>query len=493
MVEVIIKYFILLICSFYIFLELLNCKLTRKAFLVYVLFSAIITFLIYAIRLFSVSLSIIFIYFYLVIYAIRTVKISINLSMTTSVISLAISYVAFFVSTALIIVLEYSFTQLLGTNHFPNPFFIICTVIIQLLLVIVTFKIKRLKNGMPFLLERGSSDIGVFICFSLLLSTSFFKVNNNGELIYLLPVFFILISGLIVIFWWRNSITKKYIDKVKSQEMQVLQEAVKKKDAEISQLKRHNEELSKIIHKDNKLIPALEYAVRQYLLSTESETDRVARTAQAKKLISQIETASHERRGIITSYESNSKSLPSTGVPSIDSLLKYMLQKSNEQQIDFNLSLSGSVKYLVESIATEQDINTLLADLIENAIIATKKCVPRNILVHIGIADNCYSIGIFDNGIAFTRETIKDIGLKRTTTHAGEGGSGIGLMTTFEILKKHKASFVIEDIADNVLYTKNVSVCFDNLGQFRIKSKLINKSDLYHGCEDLMLMRDLGA
>lgn len=493
--DIVIKYATIIACSHYSFIKLLHIETCRKQYFQFIFFLAAELPIIYFLRLHATSLSIVFFVISLIIFVVKIYKISLNSAITTSIISVGFSFLTFYVAAfpgaTVAFILRFilpgvsiSFLTIIG---------LIASSVIQMLLVIIPFRIKRFRKGMPFLVEYGASDVGVYISFTSLVSASFLSNNENSAIEKFVPFILILISGMMVLFWWQKKLNKKYIDKVKAQEIQALQETITQQETEIEKLKHHNNELSKIIHKDNKLIPALEYAVRQYLLTVESETDSAARLVKGKSLLSQIESVSKERTGIITSYESNSKRLPSTGVLSIDSLLMYMLQRSKEQQIDFNLSLSGSVKYLIDNIATEQDINTLLADLIENAIIATKKCVPRNILVHIGIADNCYSIGIFDNGIAFTRETIKDIGLKRTTTHAGEGGSGIGLMTTFEILKKHKASFVIEDIADNVLYTKNVSVCFDNLGQLRIKSKLINKSDLYHGCEDLMLMRDLGA
>ncbi len=480
-------------CCFYIFLKLLNIKAPKKLYFQYLLFLLFVSPVIYALRQYAESLSIILMFSFFALFSFKVKKLPLNLSVTTSVISFGISYIIFLVATFLVCTIEFTIEFSLQKKYSADMHTLIYICAVQLLFVIFPFRIKRFKKGMPFLVEYGSSDVGVYISVTLLIAASFLGLNKDTDLVYLIPVFFSVVAGLTVLFWWRNSITKKYLEKVKTQELQTLQETITKNDAEIEYLKQNNNELSKIIHKDNKLIPALEYAVRHYLLTAESENDYAARVAIGNMLLSQIETASHERRGIITSYESNSKSLPSTGVPSVDSLLTYMLQKCKEQLIDFNLSVSGSIKYLVENIATEQDINTLLADLIENAIIATKKCASKNVLVHIGITDNCYSIGIFDNGIPFTPETINAIGLKRTTTHAFEGGSGIGLMTTFEILRKYQASFVIEDIAGNVLYTKNVSLCFDNLSQFRIKSDHMTHIELFSEREDRVLESDIGA
>lgn len=491
MVETIVKYSAMMVFSFFVYLKLLNTKIQKRIYLCYFLYLLIVIPCVYFLTNY-VSFSLIFMDILFSIFVIQKIKLSLNLSISASIISFGITYLAYLISAALVSILEVFITSISDRKYIIHLFAIICTISLQLIIIIILFRLKRLKKGMPFLIEHGSGDVFVFISVSLLIAASFIGGNINAEYIYIVPVFFVLISGLVVFFWWRNTITKKYLEKVKAQEIQALRDAINHQDAEIERLKQHNKELSKIIHKDNKLIPALEYAVRQYLLTEESEADSLARLTKGKMLLSQIESASKERAGILSSYESYSKRLPSTGVPSVDSLLTYMLQKSREQRVDFNLSLTGSVRYLIENITTEQDINTLLADLIENAIIATKKCAPKSILVHIGIANNCYFISVFDNGIPFTSETISNMGLKPTTTHAGEGGSGIGLMTTFEILKKYGASFVIEDI-DNILYAKNVTVFFDNLNQFRIKSKHISEIELFSAREDIVLVRDISA
>ena len=60
-----------------------------------------------------------------------------------------------------------------------------------------------------------------------------------------------------------------------------------------------------------------------------------------------------------------------------------------------------------------------------------------------------------------------DLGLTRHTTHADNGGSGIGLVTTYESLQKYGASFMIEEYEpDSGLFTKKISVTFNNLRQY---------------------------
>jgi signal transduction histidine kinase len=353
--------------------------------------------------------------------------------------------------------------------------------LLEFLLTTIPFKTRRLKNGMPSIIKYGTSDIGTYLNISVLLAFSTFSISQDDELVYVIPMFFILICGVSVIFWWRSRVTRKYIEDAKAREMAELQNTIQEKDAELERLRQHNEELSKIIHKDNKLIPAMELAVREHLMFVEnSEHDK--QIFRGRQLLERLEIISQERAGIVKSYETAYKKLPSTDVLSVDSLMAYMLQKAKAHQISFDLSVSGSVKYLIEHIIDESDLNTLLADLVDNAIIATKQCEKKHIMSYIGIYHDFYRIDIYDSGVPFEVETIADIGLKRTTTHLNDGGSGIGLMTAFEILSKYQASFEIDQRLHNDLFEKKVSVCFDTLGQYRLKS---NRDDI----PDLALAR----
>ena len=69
---------------------------------------------------------------------------------------------------------------------------------------------------------------------------------------------------------------------------------------------------------------------------------------------------------------------------------------------------------------------------------------------------------IYDSGEYFSKDVLKKLGKKRATTHKKDGGTGIGLMTTFEILKKYNASFSIDETINNPQYTKCVAITFDD-------------------------------
>lgn len=478
------KTYIVFLCSFYVYIKLLRITLNKKQLVLFFVFSILFAPCIYLLRKHAGPLNIFIIVVISSFFVKLIFKTRLSLAFNTSTISYGITFLAFSVGVFIV-----SFVRVFifhNNSEIITLLDIAAVSLVEFLLIYALFKTKRLKNGVPSLKEKGISDIGIYLSISLMLAASSINMGQQFELVYIIPFFLVLICGVSIIFWWRSHLKRKYIEDVKAREMAALQKTIGEKDEEIEQLRRHNEELAKIIHNDNKLIPAMELAVREYLMSA-GDGGCGATADKARELLERLETVSRERAGIVKSYEAMSKKLPSTNVLSVDSLMAYMLQKARAEKIEFDLSLSGSVKYLIGAVIAESDLNTLLADLIDNAIIASKRREKKNILVSVGICDNLYRIDVFDSGEPFTDETILNIGLKRTTTHSNDGGSGIGLMTVFEILRSYGASFEIDDSICNSLYTKKVSVCFDSLGQFRLKTGRPHLSGLLSGRHDIRL------
>ena len=126
-------------------------------------------------------------------------------------------------------------------------------------------------------------------------------------------------------------------------------------------------------------------------------------------------------------------------------------------------------------VPAKEDLETLLADHIKNAIIAINHTdnVNRSILVRLGEIDGIYSVYIYDSGIEFEKETLENLGKKPSTTHKDEGGTGMGFMNTFDTLRKCNASLVIEEFGkpDKDNYTKSIMIKFDNKNEFKIKTR----------------------
>ena len=95
----------------------------------------------------------------------------------------------------------------------------------------------------------------------------------------------------------------------------------------------------------------------------------------------------------------------------------------------------------------------------------------------LGLIDGVYSVYIYDSGIEFEIETLINLGNKPSTTHADDGGTGMGFMNTFDTLRKSKASLIIEEYGkpskDN--FTKVIKIIFDNKNEYKLSSYCENE------------------
>ena len=64
----------------------------------------------------------------------------------------------------------------------------------------------------------------------------------------------------------------------------------------------------------------------------------------------------------------------------------------------------------------------------------------------------------------------RSLGKKPITTHASEGGTGMGFMNSFDTLRRNKASLVIKELGkpSKENYTKIIMFKFDNKNEFRV-------------------------
>lgn len=462
MIITFIKHFFIILCSFYFYTKLLNIKSSKKKLITHFFVSILLTGIVCFIKLYTPYLTISTIVFGIIMTEYFTHKIPFNVTLFTSITSFGFSYLTFLISTFILLPVA-SLIVIKNPDNKTNFFLITHTLlgIMQLLISFFIFRIKRLKNGMPFLYKKNYNAISILISTIIFIPTTFYCVYKDTDAIFIIFILLTCIYGFILYLWWKKQLTNSYKEKLIAKEIQELHN-------EIERLKKDNENLSKIVHKDNKLIPSMEMAVRELLTSYPDNINEYTTTATT--LLETLKTLSNERTDIVNLYKNQVESLPVTGLYRIDSLIKYMKQKAYNHNINFSFITNSNLKYLIENIINEDDLCTILADLIENAIIATKDQNTKHILLNIDIEENSYYINIHDSGIPFETNTILNLGIIRTTTHSSTGGSGIGLMNTIELLKKYSASFIITESTDTTIFTKSISICFDNLNQYKIIS-----------------------
>ncbi len=460
-----IKYFAIIICSFYIYGKLLNISHSQNHYTYLLsgipclsLGSLLLDFLFPQ----ATDLMLILISFF---FLLRIAKITPESAITTTIISYGISYIIFSLS-ALISSAILVFAFHVSIDSYSHLLSQALTAVIQIAITPLLFRPKRFRKGMPFIANKLNSYPLMIISLITLFAVVIFK-NGNNSLLYLFPFLLIFLMAIFIYISWKNNITKTYLERLKEKDIAELNETLSEKESYIKKLEEENKELSKIIHSDNKLIPAMLLSVKEFIRDSSSLAP--AASEKGMRLLSDLEQLSLHRKSILLTQDDRCRSIPETGCSSVDSILNYMKQKAHEMNIIFETAFSCDMKALVNENISENDLNTLLADLLENALIATKYGDHRHVLLSVDRIEDFYTISIFDSGVPFPKEVLVSLGLKNYTTHKADGGSGIGLVTSYELLKKYGASLAIEEFTQNSgLYTKKLSVVFNRLDQYTL-------------------------
>ena len=337
-----------------------------------------------------------------------------------------------------------------------------------------------------FLYELNFNNAGFFLSICIIICVIIISTPYTlHTYIIMSSLFLIFPCALLLISWWRAIITRNYRRKLQQFEMQKLKNELVQKEQEITRLLENNKALAQIIHRDNKLIPAMELAVNTFLQNQNTLSPHQLKE-QGLALAAHLQTMSQERKFNLTEYQTNGQPLASTGICAVDAVLQLMYQRALQEQIGYTLRITENIKTTAMQSLSEEDFSHLLADLIENAFIAMSDVPDKKILINLGRIGNHLSVEISDNGQPFLPEIFQDFGLKAHTTHAGNGGSGIGLMDIWKLKKKYRASLVITEYAPGTYsYTKQISMIFDakkhyiiqtyrrrELGQIRFRDDL---------------------
>ncbi len=389
------------------------------------------------------------------VYIILRVRQSLLNTVTICVISCGITIVTMAFAFIVSIPIGYLTFLIIPNTAIRDCVAIIASDLLQLLFIFLIYKIKRFKSGISIQDNDGNIELlilaSILSIFLLTLIYSQNAANSPFEIILLTLIF----CGLGLITWWKKYVTNKYHTQIHKRNEALYEHRIEEYENERNNLLNQNTELSKIIHRDNKLIPAMVMAVKELI-------NNAPDNAELSALLEQLEKLSAEHREIIDAYQAKSDDLPKTNVIQIDAVLHYILSKAKQNNIEFAVNIANDcIHNLLSQITDITDLTTIICDLGENAVIATKNISGSKILITFEYSDsNVPSICVFDNGPLFDEKVIANMGKKRITTHKNDGGSGIGLMTLFELLNKYNASFCLDEKQNNE-FTKCIQITFD--------------------------------
>lgn len=384
---------------------------------------------------------------------------NISNNILTTIISLGINYAI----ESVAIMGCFEIGKLLQISNDYIQLLIIITIYVILLFSIS--KIKRFKYGILFLQKNISNEYIDLLILNISVIILFLGIgmsNSSDEIAGIITVE-IIIYAIILYVTIKKSLNLYYKQKLLVKELDETKTELDNKNKEIKELETENLTFKKRSHSLIHQQKALEYKIEQMILQTEISEEQAG---EVKERLEKIGEEIYKEKENIELYK--------TGITEIDDMLKYMQSECNKDQIEFILKLEGNIHQMTNNAIPKEDLEILLADHIKNAIIAINHTenINRTIMVKLGKIHSVYGISIYDSGAEFEIETLDNLGKKPSTTHAEEGGTGMGFMNTFETLRRYQASLIIEEYnkpnKDN--YTKVINIKFDNKNEFKIKS-----------------------
>ena len=449
-------YFRLLVVNlgtYYIFLKIINGQKNRLANIIKMFFIFLVTFINLYVNVVTNNLTGTMITLLLLIVLFD--KVGYNTTSYT-IISFGISNLIFFLS----VMISGIPGVLFRVYNFNISLVIIITIYILLLFFVM--KSKRIKYGFSFLTSKSKNDYFDFVRISLSVIILFLIVvlKNNDFLITERMGIFVIMFAIIMFITIKKSFQVYYKQKLLMKQLEEAENEIINKQKEIEKLEQENLNFSKKSHSMAHKQRALEYKLNHLLMKEE--------TSKELEIKTEIEKLSKEL------YQIPIEDLPSTEITQIDDMLEFMQSECVKNKIDFNLQIIGNVYHIINNIITVEQLEILIADHIKDAIIAIKHTdnINKSILVKLGKIDGCYGLYIYDSGIEFEKETLKNLGKKPSTTHKDEGGTGMGFMNTFDTLNECKGSLIIKEIGkpskDN--FTKIIMIKFDGKNEYKVES-----------------------
>ncbi len=470
----IIKITFINICTYMLFIKLINYKYNnfKKTIIIFIaslseeLLGIILT------KYIDTLIGISIMYLLHTIVIAKITRNNFQYSLVVTLISLTITYIVYIISIIL--------TGIITNAFYPNiplenTAILYVIMIIESLILYFSLKIRRFKNGLPFLQNTEKvNNIGL-VGFALIGATMLIYSTLGIYKFVTYLIIGIIIEAICITIWIRRKITKYYKQKLKERTIAELEAEISEKDEEINKITEENRKIATINHKYSNRIQALEKFSQKIKSNSKiMESMKTEFGEEFGDFAEQIKRLSEEYTNEMEEIIKHEETLEKTGIFGIDNILEYMKEEANKNNIKFNLKVNGNINYMVENIIEQSKLETLLGDHIKDAIIAinSSNSTYKSILVIIGIIDNCYEVSIYDTGIEFEIDTLLKLGTEATTTHKETGGTGIGFMTTFETLKSTKASLIIEEKhpMNNTDYTKSVNIRFDGKNEYKICS-----------------------
>ena len=488
MIEYIFRNFYVLTIAIYSYYKLLNLTPNNRCTQFSLLLSSITTSTFSAL-LFKNMLSLNWIFILFVFYVIMNFYTKFH----TSILSVTIlfSYVLSFTSFSLSGIIAAYMLLPFYYNKYEIPWLAIRILggIVAFLLIYSCFRIPRLQKGMTFLYNIPSSNIASVGCLILIILLILFSHSESYTETFILSFSFVVFAaGFLLIYWWNYHLTQTYRKFLRKNELDSLTLLLEEKNQEILYLKSENDKLARIIHKDNKIIPALSMAV---INSYENKTELdLSELETDSSLYMKLKQLYDERTEMLEKYQQEILHLPQTAFDSVNAVLSYMQSEALKAGIPYQVVLFDNLDSTIPNEIGEDDFTHILSDLLANALNACKGIPSASIQIYLGRMEEISTIRICNTGNVFNMETLKNLGLAKHTTHADTGGSGIGLMDIWMLKQRYAATLLIDESIGtdaSSAYT-SINILFNHKNHYIIQSDRHKELGTYINRPDIIII-----
>lgn len=467
--NIFLKYSFVNLISFYLCTKISNFSISNKIhkLLIIPIFITISMLLTILSTYINPSYMLMIVFVILSIFYMYITKYKLDYCLVISFISLAIAYLLYELNILLSI---FVFRILLHFNT-DNPIILFFAIILEFFVTYSFFNIKRFRNGLSFFKDKDRAyDLAIFLSgVVLLIITSLGNYINQSTSIYSLLALILILASIFI--WIKRKITLHYKSLLTKDTIENLQNQLDEQISINKNMKNEIDKLSTINHKFSSRINALELHVANLSTKLTSNENISNNILESKELINRLST---EFSNELKLNLENDFLINKTGIINIDNILDYFYLKCRNKNISFDVIVKTNIKDSVNNAIPLNLLETLIADMITNSIIAIGYSSNNNssILVQFDSSDY-FEFRIYDTGIEFEIDTLINLGKERVTTHKEDGGSGIGFFTTFETLNRTNGSLVIEEYPPdnaNFNYSKCLIFRFDNKRKYIIRS-----------------------
>ena len=480
--------FFVLIISIYSFYKLLNLNFFIKPqFISSVFFSFIISFISATLFFNVLSLNWLFILLSFFVFIKFTTKFNFSILYSTSLFSFALSFVALNFSFIIIALILSPFYY--GKYELPWFFIHIHIWLLQFILIFCCFRIPRLKRGMIFLSNTPSINIATSFClFTIMLFILLCQAETDNDKLLLSFSGVLFILAFLLIYWWNYHITQTYRKFLRRNEIDSLTLLLEERNQEILYLKKENDKLARIIHKDNKIIPALSMAI---IDSYENKTELdLSKLECDSSLYVKLKQLYDERCETLEKYQQEVLHLPQTSFDSVNAVLSFMQSEALNAGVPYEVVLFDNLDSTIPAEITENDFIHILSDLLANAVNACRDIPSASVRIYLGRMDGISTIKICNTGNVFDIDTLKNLGLVRHTTHADTCGSGIGLMDIWKLKEKYSATLLIDETVgtDSSSTYTCINILFNHKNHYIIQSNRYKELSTHINRPDIMII-----